>query len=148
MKPLFWIGAIGLVLAGVPAQAAVCAVSGGSIAFGNLLAFDHSAALNGSGDFSVTCTASVPYSLALDNGFGPSIGARVMTVLGSGATIRYQLYQDAGHSTVFGDGTSGPSRDGVGTGVLQSIEVYGQIPTQNISAAGAYSDSINVTAVF
>jgi spore coat protein U-like protein len=147
-RSLIGIGAAGILLAGSPAAAAVCTIGGGSLAFGSLLGFAPTTTLNGSGEFTVTCTASEPYTFALDKGFGPSIDSRVMRLSGGSATIGYQIYQDAGHFTVFGDGTTGSAKSGVGTGAAQSIDVFGQIPSQNISAIGAYSDSITVTAIF
>ena len=147
-RSLIWIGAAGIVLIGSPAAAAICTIGDGSLAFGSLLGFAPTTTLNGSGAFTVTCTASAPYTLALDKGFGRSIGSRLMKMTGGSATIAYQMYQDVGHSTVFGDGTTGSAKSGVGTGSAQSIDVFGQIPSQDVSAAGVYSDNITVTAIF
>jgi spore coat protein U-like protein len=147
-KALIWTIAAGLVLIASPARAAVCTVGEGSIAFGSLLGFASTAAHNTSGAFSITCTTNAPFTLALDRGLGRSVGSRLMTLSGGNATIRYQIYQDAAHSTIFGDGTIGSARGGVGTGTAQLIDLFGQIPSQNISAVGTYSDSISVTTVF
>jgi spore coat protein U-like protein len=145
---MIWTIAAGLVLIGSPSRAAVCTVGEGSIAFGSLLGFASTATLNTSGALSITCTTNVPFTLALDRGLGQSISSRLMTLSGGSATIRYQIFQDAAHSTIFGDGTNGSTRGGVGTGTAQLIDLFGQIPSQNISAVGAYSDSISVTTVF
>ena len=147
-KALTWAIAAGLVLIGSPSRAAECSVGEGSLAFGSLLGFASTATLNSSGAFSITCTTSAPFTLALDKGLGQSISSRFMTLSGGSATIRYQIYQDAAHSTIFGDGTTGSARGGVGTGTAQLIDLFGQIPSQNISAVGSYSDSISVTTVF
>jgi spore coat protein U-like protein len=141
-------GTAALIFIGSPAVAAVCSMGGGSLAFGNLLGFKPTTTLNGAGSFSITCTASEPYTIALDKGLGPSIDSRFLRLSGGSATIGYQVYQDAGHFTVFGDGTTGSARGGVGTGAPQLIELFGQIPSQDVSAVGAYSDSIFVTTVF
>jgi spore coat protein U-like protein len=147
-RSLTWTVVAAVILMGTPAAAANCAVGSGSLAFGSLLGFARTATLNGAGTLTVACTASAPYTLALDKGFGPSISSRLMKVSGGSATISYQLYQDAGHSTIFGDGTIGSAKSGIGTGAAQLIDVFGQIPSQNISAAGDYSDSITVTVIF
>jgi spore coat protein U domain-containing protein, fimbrial subunit CupE1/2/3/6 len=145
---MVWMSAAGLILVGSPAVAAVCTVGNGSLAFGSLLGFAPTTTLNGSGTFSVTCTVSAPYTIALEKGLGPNINSRLMKLSGGSATISYQLYQDAGHSTVFGDGTTGSAKGGVGTGAAQLIDVFGQIASQNVAAVGVYSDSITVTAIF
>jgi spore coat protein U-like protein len=148
MKAMIWTIAAGLVLIGSPSRAAVCTVGEGSIAFGSLLGFASTATLNTSGAFTITCTTNAPFVLALDKGLGQSIRSRSMTLSGGNATIRYQIYQDAAHSIIFGDGTAGSAWSGVGTGTAQLVQLFGQIPSQNIAAVGVYTDSISVTTMF
>jgi spore coat protein U-like protein len=63
-------------------------------------------------------------------------------------TVNYQLYSDSGHSSVWGETTSG-SPDvvtGTGSGDGQAITVYGRVPSgQTNPKIGAYSDTITVT---
>ena len=143
------IAAAGIIMFVPPAEAAVCTVGNGSLAFGTLAGLASTTTLNGSGSFTVTCTAAAPYTISLDKGtFGSSISSRLMQLSGGGATISYQVYQDAMHITVFGDGTIGSTKSGSGTGIAQTTQVFGQIPSQNVSMVGAYSDSITITVTF
>lgn len=67
---------------------------------------------------------------------------------GDGA-VNYQLYLDAAHSTIWGDGTAGTSTaTGTGSGLSQSLTVYGQVPAQTTPAPGTYSDTITATITF
>ncbi|MBU8898797.1 SCPU domain-containing protein [Corallococcus sp. H22C18031201] len=65
--------------------------------------------------------------------------------------LSYNLYMDATHLTVWGDGSSGTSRYGPVLPILGadvSLPVYGRIPELQNVAAGAYSDTVVVTLTF
>jgi spore coat protein U-like protein len=131
------------------ASAALCTIGNGSLAFGSLPGLASTITLDSSGSFTVNCTVSAPYTLSLDKGtWGGSISSRLMQLSGGGATLGYQVYQDSAHTTVFGDGVTGSTKSGTGTGSAQTINVYGQIPSQNVSLTGSYSDGITITVVF
>jgi spore coat protein U-like protein len=106
--------------------------------------------LNGSGSFSLTCAVLSTYTVALDKGvFGTSILARDMQVSGGGALLGYQLYQDSAHSVIFGDGVNGSTESGtLVLGGTVTINVFGQIPSQSVATAGAYSDNVTITVTF
>lgn len=97
---------------------------------------------------SVTCNLLTPYTVALDGGStAASISARAMTD-GSGHNLPYQLYSDATHLTVFGDGTTGSTVAGTGTGLAVGTTVYGQIAAGQSVPNGSYADTITVTLTF
>ncbi len=104
---------------------------------------------DGSVTVSATCTLGTPYTLALDagTGSGATVASRLMT---SGSdTLQYTLYQDAGRTTPWGDGTAGTSvRSSTGTGLSQTFTVYGRVPSNATAPVGSYTDTITVTATY
>ena len=125
-----------------------CNVSAAPLSFGTAIPSTIAANIDVSANMSVTCTNSAPYTVALDvgTGSGATFGSRKMT---SGAnTMTYSLFTDSGRTLVWGDGTSSSNLySGTGSGIAQSIPVYGRIPPQTVSA-GSYSDTITVTLTY
>ena len=99
----------------------------------------------------VKCTKNSAYNVGLDGGTvsGSVIADRLMA---NGAdTMRYQLYSDAGRSSVWGN--SAPSwvgGTGAGMGTGQALTVYGRVPTgQTNLAVGSYAEpTITVTVTY
>ncbi len=119
-----------------------CALTGGAVAFGTYAATQ----LDQTGTLGVLCTSSVPYTIALDAGAGTgaSITARKMTSSG-GATLNYNLYRETGRSSNWGNTNTTDTVAGTGTGLLQSVTVYGRIPAGQSVVAGVYTDTVTVT---
>jgi spore coat protein U-like protein len=114
------------------------------------LDFGAVAGLTGHGattNLSVTCSATAPYEIALDGGsVSGDIEQRRMK-RGSD-TIIYQLFLDAGRSQPWGDGTFGGVFSGTGSGLAQSVPIYGWIPPQAPRPAGDYADVITATLTY
>ena len=88
--------------------------------------------------------------VTLAPGGSGSFSARSMT---SGPfTMLYNLYRDAARTLVWGDGTGGSVVNSVvkpNNGRADfSMPVYGRIPPTQSVGAGAYQDSLLVTAIF
>jgi spore coat protein U-like protein len=99
---------------------------------------------------SVTCTTDAAYDLALDEGENQSATTRRMT---DGTDfVSYRLYNDAGHTTLWGDDTTfGSVNAGIGSGVEQDVTVYGRVEAADNATtppAGNYSDTVTVTVTF
>lgn len=108
-----------------------------------------SAALSATGTITVTCTNGDAYRIALNGGSNGNVVARQMLRSGGGGAVNYQLYTDAAHANVWGDGTSGSTMaTGTGSGSQQSLTVYGVVPAQTTPAPGNYSDTITATISF
>lgn len=126
---------------------ATCDVNAQDLAFGN---YDPVAAshLDAATTLSVTCTSGTSYQigLSLGGGGGASTATRYMTQ--GGDTLSYTLYQDSGRTTLWGETLSTDTLTGVGTGSSAVVNVYGRIPMQQASPAGAYSDTIQVTVTW
>ncbi|WP_322022101.1 spore coat U domain-containing protein [Burkholderia sp. BCC1977] len=128
-----------------------CTIAANPLAFGTsgVLA----AALNQQTTVSVTCTNSTPYNIGLDGGTvsGSTVASRLMSGTTSGntsTTVGYQLYQDAGHSTIWGNTQGTDTVGGTGTGSAQVLNVYGQVPTQATPKPDTYQASVTATVYF
>jgi spore coat protein U-like protein len=131
--------------------AAQCNVSAANLAFG---AVDP---LGGNVDQTTTvtvkCTKNSPYTVGLNAGAtsGATIAQRLMA---NGAdTMQYNLYTDAGRSTVWGNSATAPawvSGTGAGLGTSQVLTVYGRVPTgQTNLAVGSYTETaVTVTVTY
>jgi len=97
----------------------------------------------------VTCTAASPYNVGLNLGLGTgaTIALRQMTSLTS-TLLGYNLYQDAGHATVWGPTIGTNTETGTGTGLVQTLTVYGQIAAAEYSAPGVYTDTVTATITY
>lgn len=121
-----------------------CIVSAGNLAFGT---YDPLAAspVASTSQISVRCTLGTGYSIGLDagGGSGATVAARLMAQ--GAATLTYGLYQDSGHTTVWGNTPGTDTVSGTGTGLSVNHPVYGQLPPgQNVSTGG-YTDTITVS---
>jgi spore coat protein U-like protein len=106
---------------------------------------------------SVRCTKNTGFSVALNGGQAANINARKMKSTSTPAeTLDYQLFTNAGLSTVFGDGTTGNTAAGAGLGMAPinavSVTVYGQLPDSTANQGAAvltdYTDSVTITVTY
>lgn len=109
-----------------------CGVSATSMNFGTASLLN--AALSATAQVSVTCNATIPLTVALDNGAtGTGSTNRLMT---SGAnSIQYGIYKDGAHSQPWGNtvGTNTASA----TGPSATLTAYGQVPVQTAPTPGS-----------
>ena len=97
------------------------------------------------------CPPGTTWKVGLDRGSSSRGQQRYMT--GPFAeTIAYDLYRDPARTLPWGDARGqSPSDDtvrGTGTGAIQSLTVYGRVPSQADAPVGHYSDTVVVTLVF
>ena len=124
---------------------ATCAVSATPVVLGNY----SGSQLDGTGTISVLCTNATTYTVALDAGVGVGATVSVRKMTGpSSQTLNYSLYHDAGRSSVWGSTVGTDTSAGAGSGLAQSITVYGRIPATQAPNAGAYSDTVTVTVAY
>jgi spore coat protein U-like protein len=127
----------------VPALRADCTVSAQSVVFGSYDVFS-AQPLDGAGNVSVNCSPSASYTVSLSTG-GGSYSQRQMS--GSNDVLNYNLYTNASHSIVWGDGSGGTGTVG-GSGESANHTVYGRVPAGQNRKAGNYGDTIIVTVTF
>ncbi|MFN3609553.1 MAG: spore coat U domain-containing protein [Hyphomonas sp.] len=102
-------------------------------------------AVTANGSITVNCTNSSAFTVALDGGDSGDISARTLSHATLPASFNYQLYTDAGRTTVWGDGVTGTQANG--TGPSQTLTVYG-VTTSTPDTAGAYADEVQVTVTY
>lgn len=98
----------------------------------------------------VTCTGISPVSVSFDPGTGgASTFATRQMALGAD-TINYNLYADAAHTQILGDGSTGTvTIDFTSTGAADGFDVFAETaPTQNPKPAGTYTSTITATVTF
>ena len=107
------------------------------------------AAINSTSAIGVQCTNTTPYNVGLSAGAGTgaTVALRKMTSAG-GATINYQLFRDSGRSQTWGDVIGTNTASATGNGAVQTMTVYGAVPAQTTPAAGAYTDTVQVTVTY
>jgi spore coat protein U-like protein len=134
-------------LASAPANAAaVCTLSSAGVAFGTF----SGSQVTASGTIDMNCTGSgtSSFNLKLSTGAAGTYSPRHMT---SGANnLNYNVYTDAAHTIIWGDGTGGTSIYNPGSNTLKppqtfSIPIYGLLPAQASPASGSYTDTLTVT---
>jgi len=122
-----------------------CAISANPLAFG---AYSGSL-VNSSSTITATCTGGTPYNVGLNAGTatGATVTTRSMTGP-AGALLGYKLFTNSSHTTNWGNTVGTNTEAGTGTGLAQSLTVYGQIPAGQSANPGAYSDTIIVTLTY
>jgi spore coat protein U-like protein len=127
---------------------ASCTVSGTTLAFGS---FDVlGAAVHNTSTLTATCTNGSAWTIGLGVGTngGGSVTTRKMVHTDGVTKLNYGLYTDNAWSTNW-DNVTPNWGTGTGTGVAQTLTVYGEIPSGQTSAkAGAYTDTVTATINF
>ncbi|MDF7630917.1 MULTISPECIES: spore coat U domain-containing protein [unclassified Pantoea] len=122
----------------------------GTLDFGTMSAISSNvdvASSSGAGSIVVTCTPGTAITLALD--YGENGGSSSSRYLSNGsATLAYQLYQDAAHTTVWGSDSLAYSVSSFPDST-QTYTVYGRLfATAGLPASGTYSDTVTVTLTY
>lgn len=129
---------------------AACTVSATGVGFGAYDVFVASPS-DSTGTVTVTCDQAPPVDVVI--GIGPSgtsggFVPRQMRSASSPDRLNYNLFVNAGRSTVWGDGAPGTS-----TVFLKNVTknrpavttIYGRVPPGQDVSVGSYSDSLTVT---
>lgn len=126
-----------------------CNLSATNLAFGSYDAAGASP-LDATSSISVYCSNGLAYDMALNVGSGGGTFT-TRTLASGGNTLNFNLYSNAGLSTIWGDGTGTTGTlSGTGTGLLSAIAhtVYGRIASGQDRAIGSYASTITVTVTF
>ena len=148
-KLMILAAALLLTMLWLPKAFAACSVNDSSVAFGSFNPLTGST-VDSTGTITVSCFLQLTaYTITLSTGGSGTYSPRRMS--SGGNTLDYNLFRDAGHSQIWGDGTGGSSTV-AGSLLLGNRDhtVYGRIPlsTQRDAMVGSYSDSITVTVIF
>jgi spore coat protein U-like protein len=127
-----------------------CSMNTTSMAFGTYdgVVANASNALEATATVISTCTSGAEALITMNAGASAGSGSadapvRRMTA-GPGKYLDYQVYSDVARDTVWGN-TVPTGVALTGTGVPQSLTVYGSIPSAQVVPEGDYTDRIYVT---
>ena len=129
-----------------------CTISTAALAFG---AYDPvvthaSANLDATGTVTIACTKGASSTIGLSLG-GNATGStrRLSDGAGTPSYLTYEMYQDSGRTTVWGDAgaalltpAAAPSK------AARNFTVYGRVTANQDVPAGSYSDTITATVNF
>jgi spore coat protein U domain-containing protein, fimbrial subunit CupE1/2/3/6 len=135
------------VTATMPVSAVVvasCAVQADPLDFGNYSGLK----LAQQTTLSVVCSRDTAYNVGLNAGTGTGATTTTRVMTGGTGTLDYQLFQNAAHTTNWGNTVGNDTVEGRGSGLEQTLTVYGQIPSGQFPPAGSYSDTITVTVTY
>jgi spore coat protein U-like protein len=107
-----------------------------------------SANLDGTGTVIVACTKGASATVGLGLGLNASGSTRRMS---NGGTeyLDYELYQDSGRTTVWGNSGAGLYSPGAAPSkAARNFTVYGRVTANQDVAAGSYSDTVVATVNF
>ena len=145
--------AIGALLVGFAARpgtadAATCSITSVSpVAFGSYDVFDPSPR-DSTGGITFQCTGVIGGdTVRIDLDDGAATGFAPRTLISGAFALAYNLYLDAAHTSVWGDGTGGSASYGPVQPAEGSttITIYGRVPAGQGVPAGAYGDNLLVT---
>jgi len=110
--------------------------------------------LTATGSLSITCTDETSVSVGANTGSNPNnaSGSCATTTCtramgdGNNDYLSYDLYSDSGHTSVWDN--AGGTIPLTGTGLIQTINVYGFAPAGQNIPAGPYTDTVMVTATY
>jgi spore coat protein U-like protein len=128
-----------------------CTISTLPVAFGSYdpVVANAAANLDSTGTVTVACTKGATTTIGLNLGSNASGSTRRLTD-GASNYLNYELYQDTGRTTVWGNSGAGlltpvaaPSK------VARNFTVYGRLfSNQDVPAAVSYADSVTATVNF
>jgi spore coat protein U-like protein len=101
-------------------------------------------------NISYSCNGGATLTIGLSAGATGTFGQRRLVRAGT-FTMNYNLYMDAGHTAIWGDGTGGSMVSGPtmpADGVVVMVPIFGRIPAGQDVGLGTYTDTITVTLNF
>lgn len=105
------------------------------------------AAIDGSAQINITCTAATAFSVDMDVGVNAA-GEQRRMVSADGAYLQYQIFSDASRSKEWGAHNKSVS-DEVRGASSKTLTAYGRITAVDLATpSGLYQDTITVTVSF
>lgn len=138
---LRWTLTILMLMAGSSAYGKSCTIKATGVNFGNY----NTAVRKVVGTVTVTCTKNASYAIALNQGLGTGATVTNRSMKSGSNVLGYGLYTDAARSINWGDSAGTNWVTGTGTGLAQKINIYGEIPANEYSNVGTYSDTITAS---
>jgi len=121
-----------------------CTVNGGTLDFGQLS--ELTTAHDAESTFTVKCTNTLPYDIALGAGLHSQGNQRRLER--NGSYLNYDLYSDGARTQAWGDTWNTNTKSGIGSGADQTHSVYGQLPAQSLPTFGQFNDTVLITVKY
>lgn len=126
-------------------------VSASTLDFGSVPGTATNVSATGTGLIDTTCSNTTPYIVGLQTSDGTA-GTGHMTSSASADKVPYGLYRDSAHANLWGSSGTGPGSPGnevpgIGTGSVQALTVYGNVPSANFTP-GTYRDTVTVDVTY
>jgi spore coat protein U-like protein len=131
------------VMAKVPTT---CRITTSNLNFGSVGAL--SANVDASTNLGPVCTNGTPYSVGLDGGLSGAANPTQRKMTNATTSIVYGLYRDAARSQPFGNTIGSNTAAGTGTGLSQTLTVFGRVAPQTTPAPATYTDTITATLTY
>lgn len=102
------------------------------------------------GSLTINCTPNLAYDIGIGKGQGNGATEtqRKATILGGKQELNYNLFQDANHVHPYGTIIGQNTLHQLGTGALQAVTIYGEIPMNQPAEIGPYSDNVTIFVTF
>jgi spore coat protein U-like protein len=123
-----------------------CTIASTSISFGSQGVLNSNK--DAQGTLSIQCTSGLPYAVSLNGGTSGATDPTQRKMKLTTSSIVYGLYQDAARSQPWGSTSGVNTASGTGTGLTQTLTVYGRVAPQTTPKAGSYSDTIIATITY
>lgn len=118
----------------------------------NDLDFGTAGTLTANNDSSTTlspvCTNGTAYNIGLNGGLSGATDPTQRKMTKAAEFVLYGLYRDPARSLPFGNIIGTNTATGTGSGLTQSVPVFGRIPPQATPSPGIYNDTIVVTLTY
>jgi hypothetical protein len=126
-----------------------CTVSAAPLSFGSNIPTPVTAPVYSTSAITAQCSASVPYSVLLGAGTGPTATPALRQMSAGGNLLTYTIYEDAARTRIWGDGTVGTVVSTMtGTGAPQTLTAFGSVGAGQAPGIGLYTDTVTVVVVF
>ena len=123
-----------------------CTVTAGTMDFGTRTSLTN--AIDASTNLGIVCSKGLPYRVALDGGMAPTGNLARRRMTKGNEAVEYGLYRDPGRIQIWGDTPDADTLAGTGTGLTQTVPVYGRVPPQPTPSSGTYTDTVVVTVIY
>lgn len=130
-----------------------CTISTATVALGNYdpVVANASTAKTGTGSVTVTCTQDAVPIISLSTGANAANATGTTRAMKNGTAnyLSYELYQESGMTTVWGDtGDARLTLAAAPSTAPRTSTVYGRIPAGQDKPVGAYTDTVTATVDF
>jgi spore coat protein U domain-containing protein, fimbrial subunit CupE1/2/3/6 len=127
-------------------HAAVCRIATTTVDFGTKGVL--SAVTDVTGTITPTCSATTPYTIALNGGNSGAIDPTQRKMANGAVLITYGLYRDSARTLGWGSTAGTNTVAGTGSGLGQALTVYGRVPVQTTPAPGTFTDTVIATVTY